>query len=655
MTSKKGNLHIIISDNIADMIDIVKIPRVSIHSTENVIQKMLSLTSKPGKSGLKVLFFLSPELVKEVSKSIESLDGDLPLYRIAVIDSTGEYPLKKIKNDSIITLRYSRITAPELKFLAEQVCREIAENERLLLKYREAVNTLNDSRNDQEDLINIGKSLSLEKDPDRLLRIILLLSQKITGCDAGSIFLIEENEEGVKSLRFKYTNTYSLKNTGTFEEFTMPLDTNSIGGYVGVTGKVLNIPDVYLLSSNDPVSFNKSYDKKTGYRTKSMLVVPMRGNQDRLIGVIQLINSKESASIPAENEADHIALDTPEDFENKVFPFHKRYESLMEAVAGQAAISLENSRMFRQIEFQFEEFVKASVTAIESRDPATSGHSFRVAAMCVNAVRAINKVKKGLFADVNFSDIQCKELEFAALLHDFGKVYIDAAVFLKAKKLFPQDYNLLLMRLQFLRRSLELLYYGDEKKKLRELKIKSVNDIIELVKNLNEPSLQAEPPEDIIKKILDMQEELSCTDFENNIIPLLTEREHTNLLIRKGSLNNEERAIIESHVDHTYTFVSRIPWPEEFKNIPEISAKHHEMLDGTGYPNGLSKDDNFPIQARIMAIADIFDALSASDRPYKKSIPLDKICSIMKEEADRGKLDSGLVELFIKKKLWEDK
>jgi len=538
-------------------------------------------------------------------------------------------------NPRIAYIHFSPIDEKEFKY--GTLSAMTSAKSRLLerISMRSTLSRLEDMRLDQDSLIRIGRSLQTEKDPDKLLRTILTLSKKITGADAGSIYLVEEKEDGDKQIRFKYSHTYSKDLP--LEEFVIPFNTKSIAGYVAVTGIVLNIPDVYLLSEEDPVSFNASFDKSNNYRSKSMLVVPMRNHIDQIIGVIQLINSKEDP-IFSGNEAFGIKLETVEDFEHRVVAFDRRYEHLMEAVAGQAAIAIENNRMISQILTQFEEFVKASVTAIESRDPATSGHSFRVAKICVEMLRAINESDSPPFNVLAFTETQIKELEYAALLHDFGKVYIDLAIFMKSKKLFPKDFENLQLKLDYLYRYVELKSITDEKRvienehqnnhkdligdirKKRDEKLKRIRSIKEKITSLNEPSITDVDPGKSLHEIISEIEDLNCHDTNDNPMTVIGPLETTNLSIKKGSLNAMERHEIESHVMHTYSFVSNIPWPPEYKNIPEIALRHHEKLDGTGYPNG-EKGGDILIQARIMAIADIYDALTATDRPYKKSIP----------------------------------
>ncbi|HPP95216.1 MAG TPA: HD domain-containing phosphohydrolase [Spirochaetota bacterium] len=534
-------------------------------------------------------------------------------------------------------------------------------------------NKLIDAQRDQSDLIDIGRALSAEKDMDKLLRLILYLSKKITGADGGSIYLVEEDPSGKRRLRFKYSHTFSQEIP--LEEFVMDMNTKSISGYVAVTGEVLNIPDAYKIDPLAPYSFNPYFDRQHNYISRSMLVVPMKNHLDEIIGVIQLINSKEDHTgvRKYENEAYEIKLESQSDFDKYVVPFDDRYNSLMEAIAGQAAIAIENNRLINQIQKQFEEFVKASVTAIESRDPATSGHSFRVAAICKEMANAINNVQSGYLSSFKFTDTDIKELEFAALLHDFGKVYIDLNIFKKAKKLYPKDLENLKLRMDYLYRYIELLYYSKEMEVIREginynkavdnivtliheekiEKLKRIIEIKETIIKLNEPTVTEFEPDEVLRGILNEIETIECTDISGRRFEVITDLDKKNLSIKRGSLNEEERQEIESHVIETYKFVSKIPWPPEYKKIPEIALRHHEKLDGTGYPDGLAGRESVSLQSRMMAIADIFDALTAQDRPYKRAVPIEKVVDILREEARSNKLDPDLVELFITEKIYE--
>lgn len=640
---------VLLSGDIEDWVELPADPHRPIQVVGEVIEKIISLIRDYPVAQINLIVIVHARDIDRLNRQLQELRSNRLLYLFIGITEEKNAPNIVFDDNRVISFRTTRVKSREYRFLMRKGFAQLKDTIYRQFEDDSYSHRLMDAWNDQESLIHIGKSLSLEKDPDRLLRTILYFAKKITGADAGSIFIVEE-QEGKKYLRFKYSHTFSKDLA--YEEFTMPMNSDSIAGYAAVTGSVLNIPDVYELNENDPVSFNRSFDEKHGYRTKSMLVLPMRNHIDEVIGVIQLINSKEVGDNYNGNEAFEVLLESPGDVRTKVGPFKKRYEGLMEAVAGQAAIAMENNRMLVQIEQQFQEFVKASVTAIESRDPATSGHSFRVAEMCVNMAYSINKIDEGPYRDVEFTSFQIKELEFAALLHDFGKVYINPAIFLKEKKLFPKDYDYLMMRLKFLYRCIEYTYasapvQSEMQRYEKERKLSQLMNIMDIISQLNEPKIQDLDPSERIRSILELNQELLCEDLDGNPIPLLENQEIVNLNITKGSLNPEERKIIESHVEHTYTFVSKIPWPEEYKNIPDISRKHHEKLDGTGYPLGLRGAENIPLGSRIMAIADIFDALSAADRPYKKSISIEDVFSILKKEAETGKLDNDLVAIFI--------
>ncbi len=563
------------------------------------------------------------------------------------------------------------LSETEIRFIVKKTMLEIEELYMNKVMQERYLGTLLDTKEDQNNLISIGRALAIEKDQNNLLRLILTLSKRITGADAGSIYLVEEDGEGNRTLRFKYSHTFSRNIP--LEEFVMVMDKKSIAGYVAVTGEVLNIPDTYSLPEEAPYSFNSTFDSTNNYISRSMLVVPMKNHADEVIGVIQLINSKENVDRKSdiEDEAFSIKLDVREDFDRYVRKFNEKYNSLMEAVAGQAAIAIENNRMIQQIQNQFEEFVKASVSAIESRDPATSGHSFRVAEICKEMASAINAVETGELGPVRFTENEIRELEYAALLHDFGKVYIDLAVFKKAKKLYPKDLENLTLRLNYLYRFLEVQYSFREVDLLRRLgkddageavrklldernrRLARIREIRNRIIDLNEPAVVAE---DIEKKLADLCGEIGeigCVSVDGDSMEVISEFDVENLKIRRGSLNAEERREIESHVVHTYRFVSKIPWPPEYRRIPEIALRHHEKLDGTGYPEGLKGKDSMLIQSRIMAVADIYDALIASDRPYKKSMPMTKVIDILKDEAGRNILDKELVDLFVSARIYE--
>ena len=504
-----------------------------------------------------------------------------------------------------------------------------------------------------KDLNNIGISLSIEKDPVKLLESILQKSREITGADAGSLYLVEGDEEAGKQLRFKITQNDSI--TVHYEEFVMPITKGSIAGYVAETGEALNIPDVYNIGEECEYSFNQHFDESTGYRSTSMLSVPMKNYKGETTGIIQLINRKKDISVKLSKE----------NYKEWVLPFGQNDEEIINSLASQAAVALENSSLIKSIQRLFEGFVTASVTAIESRDPTTSGHSFRVANLTVALAQLVDRTQSGRCSEYSFSSDEIKEMRYAALLHDFGKVGVRENVLVKSKKLYPFQVDLVRQRFEYMKKAWEADHYRskfqlmrshsaeDIENKLRllelsyEKRLRSLEDYMEFVLKSNEPTVL---PEGNFEKLLKIasDDEMIAPGAQG---PLLTGDEIQFLSIRKGNLNDRERTEIQSHVTHTYLFLSKIPWTSELKGVPKIAYGHHEKLDGSGYPNRLRGED-IPIQTRIMTISDIYDALTASDRPYKRAVPTERALDIIAEEVKQQQLDSELYKLFVEAKVY---
>src|SRR6266702_3081236 len=295
------------------------------------------------------------------------------------------------------------------------------------------------------ELTRIGVALGTERDLKTLLDLILTQARRITWSDAGSLYLVEMSEQGTKRLRFRLTQTFS-KPEAPYVEFTIPVDRTSLAGYAATTGEALVIDDAYFLPPDVEYSINRSFDERYGYRTKSMLVIPMKDHKEDVIGVLQLINRKRQFDA---------VLSTPAEVEEQVVPFSRRTVELVTALAGQAAVAIENSRLYEDIERLFEGFVLAAVTAIEQRDPTTFGHSGRVSGMTVGLAEVVDRAANGAFRNVTFTRAQLREIRYAGLLHDFGKVGVREQVLVKAKKLYPQDLALIRQRYAFLRRTAE--------------------------------------------------------------------------------------------------------------------------------------------------------------------------------------------------------
>jgi len=541
---------------------------------------------------------------------------------------------------------------------------------RLRLRVDKALETLNARRSIQQldealarksgelhELNKIGVALSAQRNIRQLLQMILSQSREITAADAGSLYLVERGKDHDSHrddrLRFKLSQNDSV--SVPFEERTMPLDETTISGYAALTGNLVNVADAYALPSNAPFRYGRSFDQKSGYRTKSILTVPMRDHDDEVIGVVQLINKKR----------DPKAVLRPVTLVDElVIPFTTVDEDLVKSLASQAAVALENTQLIDEIKSLFDSFVHASVSAIESRDPTTSGHSERVAELTVALAQTADAVKTGPLRDIAFTRDQIQEIKYASLLHDFGKVGVREKVLIKGKKLYVGEMLLIRQRFAFIKRTLEaqhlrakldqVLAGGGSLDGLKEMdrafeaRQAELDDYLRMVSQANEPTILEEGS---VRTLLHLTE-LTFADGEGNAQPYLTSNELGALSIRKGSLSEKERREIESHVTHTFSFLSRIPWTREHRRVPEIAYAHHEKLDGTGYPRQLSGQD-IPVQSRMMTISDIFDALVAWDRPYKKSVPVERALSILDEECRGGKLDRTLLDLFVEAKVYE--
>jgi HD-GYP domain-containing protein (c-di-GMP phosphodiesterase class II) len=508
--------------------------------------------------------------------------------------------------------------------------------------------------NELETLNKIGVALSTERNTDTLLELILTKSREITCCDAGSLYLVEEGAEGAKHLVFKLTQSDS--HSVPFRQFTLPIDTRSIAGYAAATGRILNIKDAYRIR-NLPFRQNREFDQKFGYRTKSLLVVPMKNQKDEVIGVLQLINAKRDAGVK---------LVSPEVVHREVVPFSQRSQELAASLASQAAVALENNLLYRDIQNLFEGFVKASVTAIESRDPTTFGHSERVAKLTVGLAEAVDRSDTGPYKDISFTHQDIQEIRYASLLHDFGKVGVREEVLVKAKKLYPSQLELIRKRFQYIHKVLELDGY---RKKLdyvvrhgnqayeqpfaeidtaQERELQQLDDFLKHILQANEPTVL---PERTSEKLIEVAG-WTFQDPSGPTEPLLAPEELRFLTIPKGSLDPDERVQIESHVIHSFRFLSQIPWTKELKSIPEIVKAHHEKLNGTGYPYKM-KAEEIPFQSKMMTISDIFDALTARDRPYKRAVPLERALDIIGQEVKSQLLDPVLFQLFLDAKIFQ--
>jgi HD-GYP domain-containing protein (c-di-GMP phosphodiesterase class II) len=513
---------------------------------------------------------------------------------------------------------------------------------------------LNRYRYELGELVEIARALTTERDIDKLLALILTKSRFITGADAGSIYVVEGDDPDVsrRMLRFKLSQNDSVRFDSS--EFSMPISPRSMAGYVALKRTSINIADVYEPPPDAPFSVAKSYDAATGYRTKSMLCTPLTSNQGEVIGVIQLINRKRDGAI---------RLLTAGDVHEQVVPFDERSEELLGTLASQAGIALENAILYAENQRMLEGFVRASVEAIEQRDPTTSGHSRRVAGMTVALAKAVERTSTGPYQGVSWTGDDLRELEYASVLHDFGKIGVREEVLVKAKKLHPFELVVVQCRfgmairgieIELLSRKLEAVRRGASEAEVEALERDLVGRRDELraalqaVVDANEPQVLRGGDFARIEAIA----RETYVDHEGRVQRLLCDEDVVALSIPRGSLTPTEFEEIRSHVTHTFEFLSQIPWGRKLRRVAHIAGAHHERLDGTGYPGRLHASE-IPLQSKLMAVSDIFDALTAADRPYKKAVPIGRAIDILGMEVNDGHVDGELVRLFVDAKVWE--
>jgi HD-GYP domain-containing protein (c-di-GMP phosphodiesterase class II) len=436
---------------------------------------------------------------------------------------------------------------------------------------------------------------------------------------------------------------------------------SSIVGQCVLSGDRINVPDLYALdepgTGNNPWGFvhDRSFDDKYGYQTRSVFAMPMISARAEVIGVIQLINKRARG---------WIQLDLPSDFESGVVPFDDPAIAYVSTLASQAGIALENVLLYDEVKTLFDGFVNAAVKAIESRDPTTSGHSERVAELTVGLAKAVNQTDRGYYREFHFSPDDLVQIQYAALLHDFGKVGVREHVLVKAKKLYEHERALVMQRFQLIRRGYQIegleskvQYLMESTREEAAERISAIDrDLIARIGELDEAIrfiLQANEPTVLDQGGFERISEIAAMTFlgDGGPQPFLTADEASALQIRRGSLTERERLEINDHVVHSIRFLSEIPWSRALRDVPHIAGAHHEKLDGSGYPHKL-RGDQIPIAARIMSIADIYDALTAKDRPYKKAMPPEKALAILNDDVTRGQLDRNLFDIFCASRVW---
>ena len=494
---------------------------------------------------------------------------------------------------------------------------------------------------------DIGRALSGVYDLNALLEMIVDQARSFTNADAGTLYIVED-----ETLRFQIVQNDSLKifmggKTGETIPFPpVELKESNVSAFVALKGKSVNIPDVY---DTDLFDFTgpKKFDQSTGYRSKSMLVVPMKNHDNDVIGVLQLLN----ATNPVNNE---------------VIAFSQDYENLSESLASQAAVSITNAKLISNMTELFEAFVKVMATAIDEKSPVTGGHIRRVADLTLTMAEVIHNHDEGAFKDRKFSPDQMYELRIAAYMHDIGKVTSPVEIVEKAKKLqtifdrihyirLRMDYIIQKVKLEGQQKKIELLERKADLAEIKKVELKSEKQIQEMEDIRSFINKCNEPGEFLEDETLDKLKEISLRtylDNEGQQQPFITEDELLNLSIRRGSITDAERKKMQDHAAVTLKMLKQIPFTKKLKNIPSFAGAHHEFINGKGYPLGL-KGDEIPFEGKLMAVTDIAEALTASDRPYKKAMPLETVYRILRSMAKNGELDNDMVELFINEEIYK--
>ena len=497
-------------------------------------------------------------------------------------------------------------------------------------------------------LSQIGIALSSEKNILKLLEMILSESRVFTNCDAGTFYRISKNK---KKLIFtvmhndtmeEYSGgdsgiTPSLKPLNLYNEDGKP-NLKAVASFVYHKKEPINIPDIY--KDNTPLSEgSKMYEKFSGYRTNSMLVVPMINHENDVIGVLQLLNAKDA--------------------KKNIIPFAEEFNQLIQSLGSQAAVALDTAELIDEIEKLLDSIIRYTVKAIDRRSPHTAGHSSRVAWFTKRIAKIISDKKDGPFKDVNYSDDKLKEIWISGILHDVGKIGVPEAVLEKRNRLDGANFELVIDRFYRIK---ENIIFKSKLRNIKEGKEEDYNNDqlkkelddwdkdFDFINWLNKPGFLPDEKEEILREIANK----TFVDSEGNQHKYITDDELVSLSIKKGSLNDEERKKIQQHINITKTLLSKLPFPEKWKNVPLYASCHHEHINGKGYPKGL-KGDEIPLPARIMCVADVWDAVTAQDRPYKPPTPIDKACEILKNGAKFGEFDKDVVDLFINEKVWEKK
>jgi HD-GYP domain-containing protein (c-di-GMP phosphodiesterase class II) len=506
------------------------------------------------------------------------------------------------------------------------------------------------------ELNRIGIALSREKDINRLLELILLAAKEITNADGGTLYRMDSERA---ELRFEIVRTESLGiamggTTGNevpfypvklYDDAGRP-NNSMVVAYAVLNDRTVNVADAYTEQGFD-FSGTKSFDRKTGYRSQSFLTVPMKNHEDEIIGVLQLINAKDRSG-------------------GAIVPFSDADQHLAESLASQAAVALTNRMLINQLEQLFESFINLINAAIDDKSPYTGGHCQRVPTLTMMLAEAAHRTKAGPLKDWQMTERDRYELKIAGLLHDCGKVTTPVHVVDKATKLqtIYDRIGLLDTRFEVLKRDAEVRALHAKLAALErgetgtwpEIEARLAADLKQIdadrafLRFCNIGSERMAPEDQ--QRVFQIGTAYRWRDVEGSEdAQFLTDDEIRNLTIRSGTLTEEERKTINHHIEVTIMMLESLPWPKHLKNVPEYAGGHHERMDGRGYPRGLTRAQ-MSVQARVMGIADIFEALTAKDRPYKKGKTLTEALTILGRFKLNGHIDPDLFDIFMREKVY---
>ena len=497
----------------------------------------------------------------------------------------------------------------------------------------------------------IGTALSAENNLDKLLDMILTHAKESTNADGGTLYLMSKDE---LSLEFSVVQTTSLNIAmgGTKDKITWPplqlfhedgsKNLEMVAATCALDGKIINIDDVY---ETEEFNFEgtKKFDEGTGFRSKSMLVIPMKNYEKEIIGVCQLINRMDDKT-------------------GETIPFNDKDVELLSALASQAAVAITNAQLIQDLRLLLESFIKSIASAIDAKSPYTGGHVRKVAEITMIVVNALNETKDGKYADVNYSNDQLNELRIAALMHDVGKITTPEYVVDKSTKLetIYDRIHVIKTRYEVLKRDAEIEFLNAKIDALSNNKVASITDLENEYKeklqkyddDLNFLEVNNIGGEFMSDDKIDRLQEISKQTFSQNSkdVAILDEDELLNMGIRKGTLTDDERQIINNHASVSLDMLNALPFPKKLRRVPEIAGGHHEKLNGKGYPLGLTADQ-LTLESRVLALADIFEALTASDRPYKDAKKLSEAMKIIDFMVKDEELDPDLINFFYEKEL----